>query len=79
VIGEYGAVAIGENVLSRAKLFRLTGQSANDIINEIQQTVRARWCRALESREVSHSHTEKVARCFDPPSFEAAPPDKMLL
>jgi serine/threonine-protein kinase HipA len=79
VIGEYGAIAIRENLLSRANLFQLTRQSANDIINEIQQTVRAGWRRALESREVSNSDIEKIARAFDPPSFEAPPPDNVLL
>jgi len=79
VIGDYGALAIRENLLSRANLFELTRQSANAIIDEIQQTVRAGWRGALESRAVSNSDIGRVARCFDPPGFEAPPPDNVLL
>jgi serine/threonine-protein kinase HipA len=79
VIGEYGALALRENLLSRANLFQLTRQSANEIIDEIQQTVRAGWRGALESRAVSNSDIGKVARCFDPPAFEAPPPDDVFL
>jgi serine/threonine-protein kinase HipA len=79
VIGEYGALAIRENLLSRANLFQLERQPADDIINEVQQIVRAGWRRALELRQVGHSDVEKIARCFDPPSFEAPPPDTVRL
>jgi serine/threonine-protein kinase HipA len=79
VIGDYGALAIRENLLSKANLFGLTRQSAHDIIDEIQQKVRGGWRKALESREVNNSDVGRIAACFDPPSFEAAPPDNVLL
>jgi len=79
VIGDYGALAIRENLLSKATLFGLTRESAHDIIDEIQQKVRGGWRKALESREVTNSDVGRIAACFDPPSFEAGPPDNVLL
>ena len=35
VVGEYGALAIRENLLSRAAIFQLTRERANDVINEV--------------------------------------------
>ena len=79
IIGDYGSLAIRENLLSRANLFQLTSQSANDIISEIQQTVRNHWRTTLEARHVSQSDIEKIAGCFDPASFEAAAPENARL
>jgi serine/threonine-protein kinase HipA len=79
VVGEYGSLAIRENLLSRAEIFRLTRQSANEVINEIQHIVRNQWREKLEAREVHAPDIDKIAGCFDPPSFEAAPPERTLL
>lgn len=78
-IGEYGAIAVRANVLSRAELFNLTAQAAYDIVDEVQQTIRMNWRAFMQSREVTPTDLDKVARCFDPPSFEAAPPDNPRL
>ena len=79
VVGEYGALAIRENLLSRADAFQLTREQANDVINEVQQIVGAQWRTQLADRDVSDADTEKVADCFDPPSFEAAAPENVPL
>jgi serine/threonine-protein kinase HipA len=79
VIGEFGALAIRDNLLSSAEIFQLTRQQANHIIDEIQQGVRAQWRQKLEARGVSNSDIERVARCFDPPSFETPPPKRSAL
>lgn len=78
VIGEYGALASRENLLSSAEVFQLTRQQANDIVDEVQHTVRAQWRGKLEAREVNAADIERVVRCFDPPSFEAPHPERPL-
>lgn len=74
VIGEYGALANRLNLLSSANVFQLTQEQANEIIDEVQQTVRAQWRTRLAQREVSQEDIEKVASCFDPHSFEDPAP-----
>jgi serine/threonine-protein kinase HipA len=74
VIGDYGSLAVRENLLSAAEAFQLTQQHANDVINEIQQTVRAQWRTRLADRHVNKNDIDKIAGCFDPPSFEDNPP-----
>jgi serine/threonine-protein kinase HipA len=75
VIGEYGSLAVRENPLSRAELFQLTRERANEVIDEVQQTVRAQWRARLRDRDVGSEDVEKIAGCFDPEFFEAPVPD----
>lgn len=79
VVGEYGALAIRENLLSRAAIFQLTRERANDVINEVQQTIRAQWRARLADRDVTDADIEKIADCFDPASFEDAAPEQATL
>jgi serine/threonine-protein kinase HipA len=79
VIGEYGALAIRQNLLSSADVFQLTREQANEIIDEVQQTVRGEWRVRLARREVSQEDIEKVSSCFDPPSFEDPAPRQATL
>jgi serine/threonine-protein kinase HipA len=76
VVGDFGALAIRDNLLSSAGVFELTRRQANDLIDEIQQTVRSQWRAVFADCEVSRADIERVSSCFDPPSFEAAPPDR---
>jgi serine/threonine-protein kinase HipA len=76
VIGDYGAIAIRENLLSSADAFQLSHTDANELIDQVQQTVRTHWRAKMTGREVCESDVARVADCFDPPSFEAAPPDR---
>lgn len=79
VIGEYGALAIRENLLSSAEVFGLTGADAAQLIDEVQQIVRSHWRAALAARDVSENDVQRIEGCFDPPSFEAPPPKRTLL
>ena len=74
IVGEYGALAARENLLSRADVFQLTRPEANDMVDEVQQVVRTQWHACIADRDVSAADIAKVAECFDPPSFEIAPP-----
>lgn len=78
VVGEYGALAIHENLLSSAEVFGLTGADANQLIDEVQQVVRSHWRAALAARDVSETDVQRIKGCFDPPSFEAPPPEQTL-
>jgi serine/threonine-protein kinase HipA len=75
VIGEFGALAIRENLLSRAQIFQLTRDQGNQVINEVQQVVREQWRAKFSARDVSDSDIESIAGCFNPPAFESPAPD----
>jgi serine/threonine-protein kinase HipA len=79
IVGEYGSLAIRENLLSRAEVFHLTRQGANDVIDEVQQIVRAQWRTRLAERDVSQGDIDRIASCFDAPSFEAPAPEQATL
>lgn len=78
VIGEYGAIAVRENLLSSADVFDLSRADANQLIDKVQQTVRSEWRAALVAREVGAGDIERIAGCFDPPFFEVEPPSQPL-
>jgi hypothetical protein len=78
-IGDFGAIAVRENLLSSAPIFQLTRAVANEVIDEVQHIVRTRWCATLAARDVSTADIERIAGCFDPPSFEAPAPEQALL
>lgn len=70
IIGDYGALANRENLLSRAESFQLTRERANEVIDEVQQVVRSQWRARLADRDVGRPDIEKLAGCFDRQSFE---------
>lgn len=75
VIGEYGALAIRENLLSSAEAFQLSRADANQLIDEVQEIVSTRWRATVATRDVCTADIERIADCFNPPSFEAEPPE----
>ena len=70
-VGEYGALASRQNLLSSSQAFQLSREQANEVIDEVQEVVRARWRTRLVERDVRKEDIEKIADCFDPPAFEA--------
>jgi serine/threonine-protein kinase HipA len=79
VVGEYGSLAIRENLLSRADLFEFTREQADEVIDEVQETVKAQWTARLVGREVKRGEIERVATCFNPQSFESPAPKGAIL
>jgi serine/threonine-protein kinase HipA len=79
VIGEYGSLAIRQNLLSSAAAFQLSREQADGIIDEVQQVIRAQWRARLVTRKVSPGDIGKVADCFDPASFEDTAPERTVL
>lgn len=78
VIGESGALAIRHNLLSSSLAFQLTREQANEVIDEVQQVVRAQWRIRLAARDVPHADIEMIAGCFDPPSFDDPAPERAV-
>ena len=74
VIGEYGALATRENLLSRADVFQLSDPAANEIIDEVRQVVRTQWRERMVARDVGAEDIAKIAACFDPASFDSQAP-----
>jgi serine/threonine-protein kinase HipA len=79
VIGDHGALASRQNLLSSCERFSLTREQASDVIDEIQHTVRTQWRRVLRARDVSDAELEMLAACFDPESFEDPTPTSAAL
>lgn len=72
-IGEHGALAVRENLLSSCEHLRLSRSRANAIIDEVQQTVRQRWREFFGERGVSKRVEGELQACFDPEFFESDP------
>lgn len=72
-IGDYGALAIRDNLLSSAEAFALSRADAGQIIDEVKQIVETRWREVCAAREVSTPDMDRIAGCFAPASFEDHP------
>ncbi len=72
-IGEYGALAVRENLLSSCESFRLRRSQANAIIDDVQRTVRQRWREFCNRRGVPQQAQTQLQACFDPEFFESEP------
>jgi serine/threonine-protein kinase HipA len=73
-VGGFGAIAARENLLSSAEVFLLPRVQANTIIDEIQTVVSRDWHKCCAGRRVSSSDMRKIEDCFNPVTFENAPP-----
>jgi serine/threonine-protein kinase HipA len=71
VIGDFGALAARQNMLTSLDAFELTTGEANRIIDEVQQIVRANWRECCAACDVAESDVARIERCFDPPFFES--------
>jgi serine/threonine-protein kinase HipA len=74
VVGDFGALAVRQNLLSSAEQFQLSLPEANAVIDQVQKVVRTQWRNHFNNRGVSATDVDRVAGCFDPPGFEADPP-----
>jgi serine/threonine-protein kinase HipA len=72
-VGEYGAIAVRENLLSSADSFLLSQAQANTIIDEVRDTIGRHWRKCCEVRGVQAKDILRVQSCFAPDSFEDTP------
>jgi serine/threonine-protein kinase HipA len=70
-IGDWGALAARQNLLSSAEAFQLSVAEANDIIDEVQNVVRTSWGQRCAARGVSEEDIARVEGCFDSAFFES--------
>jgi serine/threonine-protein kinase HipA len=70
-IGDFGALAARQNMLTSLDAFELTPGEANSLIDEVQQVIRANWRECCEACDVAEADIARIARCFDPPFFES--------
>jgi serine/threonine-protein kinase HipA len=70
-VGEFGALAARQNLLSSIEAFQLSLPEANDIIDEVQAVIRAGWRESCVGRAVAETDIAAIRGCFDPPFFES--------
>ncbi len=70
-VGEFGALAARQNLLSSIEAFQLSLPEANDIIDSVQGVIRAGWRESCMSRGVGETDIARIRGCFDPPFFES--------
>jgi hypothetical protein len=67
--GELGAMAARENLLSGVDSFLLSVDEANQIIDEIQETIEGNWRRLCRDFGVSDEDAARIAACFEHGGF----------
>jgi serine/threonine-protein kinase HipA len=73
-IGDFGALAARQNMISSAGAFGLSPREANGIIDEVQEVVRSNWRKHCADRDVGDTDIVRIESCFDPPFFESELP-----
>jgi serine/threonine-protein kinase HipA len=69
-VGDFGALAARQNLISSRDAFGLSPREANGIIDEVQEVVRARWRKNCTDCGVGDTDIARIEGCFDPPFFE---------
>jgi serine/threonine-protein kinase HipA len=78
-VGDFGALAARQNMLSSIDAFGLSSREANGIIDEVQKVVRANWRKNCASCGVCDTDVARIEGCFDPPFFESEPPPNAVM
>jgi serine/threonine-protein kinase HipA len=73
-VGDFGALAARQNIISSREAFGLSLREANGIIDEVQEVVRASWRKYCTDYGVGDTDIARIAGCFDPPFFESRLP-----
>jgi len=78
-MGDLGALATRQNIISGIDAFGLSPREANGIIDEVQEVVRANWRRYCTDCGVGETDVARIEGCFDPPFFESQLPPNALM
>ncbi|MEP7243002.1 MAG: type II toxin-antitoxin system HipA family toxin [Gammaproteobacteria bacterium] len=70
-VGDFGALAARQNLISSVEAFQLSVAEANDIIDEVQNVVRTSWRQRCSARGASEGDIARVEGCFDSAFFES--------
>jgi serine/threonine-protein kinase HipA len=74
IVGEFGAAATRENLLSSAERFQLDRESAAAIIDQVETVVAAEWRRCFEAAGIGQADQAKYQQSFCPPGFRDPQP-----
>jgi hypothetical protein len=78
-IGNFGALATRQNIISSMDAFGLSFREANSIIDEVQEVVRAIWRKSCKDCGVGDTDIARIEGCFDSPFFESQlPPNDVM-
>jgi len=78
-VGDFGALAARQNMISSLDAFELSPREANGIIDEVQEVVRANWRKNCTDCGVGETDTARIEGCFDPPFFESELPQNAVM
>jgi len=78
-VGEFGALAARQNLISSRDAFGLSSGEANGIIDEVQEVVRVRWRKNCTDCGVGETDIARIEGCFDPPFFESELPPNAVM
>ena len=73
-VGDFGALAARQNIISSVDAFGLSPGEANGIIDEVQEVVRSNWRKNCTASGVGDTDIARIEGCFDPPFFESRLP-----
>jgi serine/threonine-protein kinase HipA len=78
-VGDFGALAARQNIISSTDAFGLSPREANNVIDEVQEVVRANWRKNCIDCGVSDTDVARIEGCFDPPFFESPLPPSAVM
>jgi serine/threonine-protein kinase HipA len=78
-VGDFGAFAARQNMISSVDAFGLSPREANGIIDEVQEVVRANWRSSCTDCGVRDTDVARIDGCFDPPFFESQLPPNAVM
>jgi serine/threonine-protein kinase HipA len=78
-VGDFGALAARQNIISSTDAFGLSPREANNVIDEVQEVVRANWRKSCIDCGVSNTDIARIEGCFDPPFFESQLPPSAVM
>lgn len=78
-VGDFGALAVRQNIISSIDAFRLSRREANGIIDEVQEAVRVNWRRSCTDHGVGDTDIARIEGCFEPPFFESQLPPNAVM
>jgi serine/threonine-protein kinase HipA len=78
-IGNFGALAARQNMISSIDAFGFSPREANGIIDEVQAVVRANWRKSCATCGVPDTDVARIEGCFDPTFFESELPPNAVM
>jgi serine/threonine-protein kinase HipA len=78
-VGDFGALAARQNIISSVEAFGLSIGEANGFIDAMREVVRANWRGYFADRGVCDTDIARIEGCFDPAFFESELPPNAVM